>query len=650
MNPAPRTSGLARLVCWLAICLSFLTLAGAITLAVYEHSLPKPTWFQSNQAVFVAGNIGTEFIPLPVLEVLPKIFPERFPPTEEDKVTGALKGGWIARYGFLERRGADEPTFPRSESELAGLLKSSELHRKFPVGFTFSNYRPFTPDPSPVTFVGLACAGCHSNRMPNWGPGGKLIYGAGNTRLDLIGFFESFRATLLEKEPIPGLTANQTKNYSLIEGPDLTPQQQQYRLTMASIAQARVDLKLPPMNFAEEKMVAVWLSGAHAAAERTAVRDDLPADMSQLMTPEYNPVGPGRTEPFVTLDHEMFDLPAKHNFGYSKIPAVFREKYREWAQFDGSVKFPRTRSGLAAMTAGGSVDNLSGLGVARNILAAATYTVDDLVGPTWNDIFPPGSKPTTPSPSDLDPTDREGIALTSRQREGRAVYRKQCASCHGQPDPTDPARWQTDTAKFPEFGKIVPTVDPFQFDTSKWPDYWYKFRTRDEWQKQTVDPERVVFRDGSRIPFVLFTYFDRAYPQKITGEYFPLQHPLATDRQHIRNSGGYINGPLDSLFVRAPYLHNASIPTLEQLLNLQDRPATFLRGLNDYDRDAVGLKAPTTAPETIKLDDPLFWLFDTRPKGNHNTGHNYPWTREEMKASSDFQAQTRALLEYLKTF
>lgn len=151
MNPAPRTSGLARLVCWLAICLSFLTLAGAITLAVYEHSLPKPTWFQSNQAVFVAGNIGTEFIPLPVLEVLPKIFPERFPPTEEDKVTGALKGGWIARYGFLERRGADEPTFPRSESELAGLLKSSELHRKFPVGFTFSNYRPFTPDPSPVT-------------------------------------------------------------------------------------------------------------------------------------------------------------------------------------------------------------------------------------------------------------------------------------------------------------------------------------------------------------------------------------------------------------------------------------------------------------------------------------------------------------------
>ncbi len=651
MDTASKISPFAKVVCLLAIGLSFLLLVGSVALAVYEHMLPKPTWYQHGQTVFVAGSVGTEFVPLPVLEVLPKLFPERFPPTEEDETTGALKGGWIAKYGFLERRGAEEATYPRTESELAGLLKNDELHRRFPVGFTFTNFRPFSPDPSPVTFVGLACAGCHSNRLPDWGPSSKLVYGAGNTRLDLIGFFESFRATLLEKEPKATVTPEQRQDRSLTEGPDLTPQQQQYKLSMTSIKKARIDMGLPALTLAQEAMVCLWLTGAHAAAERTKVRDDLPATLDQLRTPEFNPVGPGRTEPFVTLDHEMFNLPAKHNFGYSKIPAVFRQRYREWAQFDGSVKSPGTRSGLAAMTAGGSVDNLSGLGVARNILAAAKYTVDELVGPRWNDIFPPASPPVTGAGAKVAPTDREGEDLSPGQREGRDVYRKHCARCHGQPDPSDPSQWQTDKVKFSEFGKIVPAINPFGFERSKWPDDWFQFPDENEWRKQTVDPERVVFRDGRRIPFVLYTYFDRAFPQKITGEYFPLRHPLAIDRQHIRNSGGYINAPLDSLFVRAPYLHNASIPTLEQLLNLKDRPAMFLRSPSAYDRDAVGVQAPGpgAAGTSPKPDDAVFWLFDTRSRGNLNTGHNYPWTREEMKANPRFEAQSRALLEYLKT-
>ena len=134
-------------------------------------------------------------------------------------------------------------------------------------------------------------------------------------------------------------------------------------------------------------MIWVWLRGAQAAAEKTKMKYDLPPTSEQLRTPEYNPVGPGRTEPFVTLDNEVLNLPATHNRGFSKIPAVFREKDRPWAQFDGSVMLPQTRSGLAAMTAGGSVDNLGGLGIGRNIIDAADYTVDELVGPKWSDIF-----------------------------------------------------------------------------------------------------------------------------------------------------------------------------------------------------------------------------------------------------------------------
>ncbi len=650
MDVDRQTSTFTRVVCRLAIGLSLLLMVIAAALAAYEHGLPKPQWFEANQTVFVAGSIGTEFVPLPVFEVFPKLFPDRFPAPDYDERTKAYKGGWIAKYGFLERRGADEPTWPTTGRELADLLNKDVRHEAFPVGFSFSRFRPFSPDPSPVTFVGLACAGCHSNRLPDRGPAGKLVYGAGNTRLDLIGFFESFRAALLDKRPKPGVPPEKLVPHSITEGPDLTPDDLEYVLSMASIKQARIDLKLAPMTIFEEAMTALWLQGAQAAVEDTKMRDDLPASSAQLRTPEFNPVGPGRTEPFVTLDHEMFRLPANHNHGYSKIPAVFHENDRTWAQFDGSVMRPRTRSGLAAMTAGGSVDNLSGMGVARNIIAAANYTVDELVGPKWSDIFPAASTP--PSTVDsLDPADREIAGLDRIQIKGRAIYREKCASCHGGPDPADPSKWETSNAKFPDYGKIVPTINPFQYERKDWPKDWYVFTDESEWKRQTVDPERVVFRDGVRIPFVLYTYFDRAYPRKITGEYFPLRHPLAGERAYIRNSGGYINAALDSLFTRAPYLHNGSIPTLEQLLNLKDRPMTFLRGVNSYDQHAVGILVPETGAggEPPAPTENLFWLFDARNAGNLNVGHNYPWTRDQVKQNASREDDLRALLEYLKT-
>ncbi len=187
-----------------AIGMTLVLLLATAVFVFLEHSLPGPRWFQNKQTVFVAGSIGTEFIPLLVLEVLPDIDPERFPPPRLDETTQALAGGWIERYGFLERRNEDR-TYPATNPELAALLKDDREFWSLPVGFTLSNYRPFSPDPSPVRFVGLACAGCHSARLPDRGPTGKLVYGAGNTGLDLIGFFQAFRGVLLAKQVKPSV-------------------------------------------------------------------------------------------------------------------------------------------------------------------------------------------------------------------------------------------------------------------------------------------------------------------------------------------------------------------------------------------------------------------------------------------------------------
>ena len=36
---------------------------------------------------------------------------------------------------------------------------------------------------------------------------------------------------------------------------------------------------------------------------------------------------------------------------------------------------------------------------------------------------------------------------------------------------------------------------------------------------------------------------------------------------HFRKTYGYANMPLDGVWLRAPYLHNGSVPTLRDLLN-----------------------------------------------------------------------------------
>ena len=52
---------------------------------------------------------------------------------------------------------------------------------------------------------------------------------------------------------------------------------------------------------------------------------------------------------------------------------------------------------------------------------------------------------------------------------------------------------------------------------------------------------------------------------------------------HFRKTNGYAAMPLDGIWLRAPYLHNGSVPTLRALLFLDERPARFYRAYDVYD-------------------------------------------------------------------
>jgi mono/diheme cytochrome c family protein len=122
---------------------------------------------------------------------------------------------------------------------------------------------------------------------------------------------------------------------------------------------------------------------------------------------------------------------------------------------------------------------------------------------------------------------------------------------------------------------------------------------------------------------------DLAMRMNTLGEGYPWKF------SHFRKTEGYANMPLDGLWLRAPYLHNGSIPTLRALLCPETRPAEFYRAYDVYDWVDVGFvsSGPDAQREGVR--------FDTKEKGNANTGHTY---------GQDLPADQREdLLEYLKT-
>lgn len=108
---------------------------------------------------------------------------------------------------------------------------------------------------------------------------------------------------------------------------------------------------------------------------------------------------------------------------------------------------------------------------------------------------------------------------------------------------------------------------------------------------------------------------------------------------------GYVAPPLDGIWATAPYFHNASVPTLELVLDSTRRPVHWRR--IDYDSthfDEVALGWPWIevpgGPDGVP-EDQRKHVYDTTRLGHWNTGHTF----------GDHLAddERRAVLEYLKT-
>ena len=101
--------------------------------------------------------------------------------------------------------------------------------------------------------------------------------------------------------------------------------------------------------------------------------------------------------------------------------------------------------------------------------------------------------------------------------------------------------------------------------------------------------------------------------------------------------GGYIAPPLDGVWATAPYFHNGSVPTLEDVLNSKQRPSIWSRTFDSSDYDQIKLGWNYTVETSKSGID----TYDTSLKGYGNGGHTFG---DDLTDS-----ERKALLEYLKT-
>ena len=111
----------------------------------------------------------------------------------------------------------------------------------------------------------------------------------------------------------------------------------------------------------------------------------------------------------------------------------------------------------------------------------------------------------------------------------------------------------------------------------------------------------------------------------------------APNAAQIVAEGGYVAPPLDGIWASAPYLHNGSVPTIEDLLNSSQRPQYWKWSFDsrDYDPEKLGWQYSL---ETEKGDDETY---DATVPGYTNVGHTFGDLFSEQ--------ERKAVIEYLKT-
>jgi hypothetical protein len=609
-----------------------LVVIGVLALALACFWLKKESDWESGATLndaeaFHHGTLGLETLPLKYLLVLDEVSGDQF------SFRNGLNRPFTEAYGFIV------PPAPAGKS-VCDAQTPDEARAFLPVGFSITHRLPLSATPSPVQFAGLTCALCHSSRIHTAdGKVDRIVIGAGSTSLDLISWVDGFQNAILD----PHLTADRIfEAYDKKCGPPKG-------FVAASIERP-----------VERIFINGWISGLRATILQNITQYDLPYSGLDLNDAAKIYAGPSRTRPFRSVVRTALNFPGQNNFALSKVPAVFDQQAKPRSQYDGSIDDRVVRSLVAAYTSGSSVEALAQPEVVHNIHAAADFTRDAGNRPNTQAGFEVPAYPAV-FPGRYDP---------ARAKRGLEVYKQYCQSCHGYRPLGDGDEKPYDTAvqcpnKYWCLGENVPLkeigTDPSRIE------FRYSDILPDAIQLSFVGGGEDLERQRQTLAKVEADALEQGkgalagFWKNLTGDggssvpglgsldhahlLYPGGHPFFIKPGVVHNGVplGYLNSPLPRAWLRAPYFHNASVPTMRQLIGLDPRPEVFCRGDNPYDPDALGITAP--APVNGTCPPEFGFKYDTRLPGNSNAGHLYPWAYPTPAQ----RQQLADLLEYLKS-
>jgi len=224
----------------------------------------------------------------------------------------------------------------------------------------------------------------------------------------------------------------------------------------------------------------------------------------------------------------------------------------------------------------------------------------------------------------------------ARAREGKAIFKEQCASCHKPNNATiypasklgvDPNRTMvnTEVSRYGMTALVMEACTIYGLNNEGKPGAQWCIPQGD-WNARQEE----YFRD--------------------------------TPRRVAEGTNGYKADMLHGIWAQAPYLHNGSVPTIGQLICPATRPAKFLRGNLYYDEALVGFEWANRPPARYGPNDTILVKeYDTTVPSKANTGHTFgsnlcPDTAGLDPTRDRRQIETRllgsrvgALLAYLKT-
>jgi hypothetical protein len=309
--------------------------------------------------------------------------------------------------------------------------------------------------------------------------------------------------------------------------------------------------------------------------------------------------GPGRLDAFGALRYEFLGYPSSLKdvkIATVDLPSIWNQSddWRTWHHYDGNTNDAHARNFGSIIGVGGSP-----LSIRKADVYTITNWLDGTLAPNTYDP-PVSTQLRSPKfPPELATLDPKEV------RSGNVIFDGKCAKCHG--------KYEAGQLNSRPRCMSVPD-EPLLPQVSDTDPNWLG-----------CGAPVAIGTDSCRARAVDPFFVKKLNALGEAGNVWP--------NTAFVSRGGYLCPPLDGIWARAPYLHNGSVPTLEDLLSPAKRPPEFERGNPAYDVQKGGFSTKPIAARTF--------TFNTTLTGNGATGHD----AKDQIVEDD--ADRHALITYL---